>query len=134
MSKSSSCSQGISFSSGSRTLDLEQQRRQYHTALESSLEKIISQISEIPEILKVISFGSYAQGKRDLFTDLDLIIIMETEKEFLQRTTEMYQLLHRDVDMDLLVYTPDEFQKMREGNFLRHALENGQVIYEKQTA
>jgi len=115
-------------------LDLEQQRRQYHTALESSLEKIISQISQIPEILKVISFGSYAQGKRDLFTDLDLIIIIETEKEFLQRTTEMYQLLHSDVDMDLLVYTPDEFQKMREGNFLRHALENGQVIYEKQTA
>jgi predicted nucleotidyltransferase len=104
---------------------------EYRCSLESSLEKIILQLSENPEILKVISFGSYADGRRDLFTDLDLIIIMETEKDFLHRTAEMYQLLHSDVDMDLLVYTPNEFQKMREGSFLRYALKNGQVIYEK---
>ena len=112
-------------------MDIDQRRMEYRCSLESSLEKIILQLSEIPEIFKVISFGSYADGRRDLFTDLDLIIIMETEKDFLQRTAEMYQLLHSDVDMDLLVYTPIEFQKMREGSFLRYALENGQVIYEK---
>jgi len=106
---------------------------EYHSALESSFVTIIAQLSAIPEILKVISFGSYAQGRRDLFTDIDLIIIMETEKDFLRRTAEMYQLLHSDVDMDLLVYTPDEFQEMQKRGFIRHALENGQVIYEKPT-
>lgn len=112
-------------------MDLDQRREEYHYSLESSLEKIIIQLSKLPEIVKVISFGSYAKGRRDLFTDLDLIIIMETEKEFLQRTAELYQLLQSDVDMDLLVYTPSEFQEMQEGSFLRYALENGQVIYEK---
>ena len=112
-------------------MDLDQRRREYHHALDTSLERIIIQLSEIPEIQKVISFGSYARGKRDLFTDLDLIVIMETEKEFVQRTADLYQLLQSDVDLDLLVYTPEEFKKMREGSFLRKALQNGQVIYEK---
>lgn len=112
-------------------MDLVQKRIEHHHSLETSLERIIIQLSEIPEILKVISFGSYARGMRDLFTDLDLIVIMETEKEFIQRTADLYQLLQSDVDLDLLVYTPEEFNKMREGSFLRKALQNGQVIYEK---
>lgn len=112
-------------------MDLDQKRKEYHHSLETSLERIILQLSEIPEILKVISFGSYARGKRDLFTDLDLIVIMETEKEFIQRTADLYQLLQSDVDLDLLVYSPEEFKKMQEGSFIRKALDNGQVIYEK---
>jgi len=112
-------------------LELDQKRKEYHHSLETSLERIILQISEIPEILKVISFGSYARGKRDLFTDLDLIVIMETEKEFIQRTANLYQLLHCDVDLDMLVYTPEEFNKMQEGRFLRNALQNAQVVYRK---
>jgi predicted nucleotidyltransferase len=115
-------------------LDLDQRRKEYHNALESSFENIIVQLSNMPEILKVISFGSYAQGRRDLFTDLDLIIIMETEKDFLLRTGELYQLLSSDVDMDLLVYTPVEFQALQDRGFLRNAIDKGQVIYEKQTA
>ena len=112
-------------------MDLDQKRKEYHHSLETSLERIILQLSEIPEILKVISFGSYARGKRDLFTDLDLIVIMETEKEFIQRTTDLYQLLQSDVDLDLLVYSPEEFKKMQEGSFIRKALDNGQVVYRK---
>ena len=32
--------------------------------------------------------------------------------------------------MDILVYTPDEFEAMRHGRFLRRALVDGKVIYE----
>ena len=113
-------------------LYLEQKRKDYQKSLETSLNRIITQVIEIPEIIKVISFGSYASGRRDLFTDLDLIVIMETEKEFIRRTADLYQLLKSDVDMDLLVYTPEEFIKMKEGSFLRKALQDGQVIYEKK--
>ncbi len=79
----------------------------------------------------VTLLGSYASGRRDLFTDIDLIVIMETEKGFIQRTADLYQVLERDVDLDLFVYTPDEFDRMRDRGFLRKALQNGQVIYEK---
>ena len=32
--------------------------------------------------------------------------------------------------MDILVYTPEEFEAMRHGHFLRRALVDGKVIYE----
>jgi predicted nucleotidyltransferase len=113
-------------------LNLEQKRKDYQQSLETSLERIITQVREIPEILKVISFGSYASGRRDLFTDLDLIVIVETEKEFIRRTADLYQVLKSDVDLDLLVYTPEEFDRMKEGRFLQKALQDRQVIYEKK--
>jgi len=112
-------------------INLDQKRQDYQNSLESSLERISNQVKEIPEILKVILIGSYATGKRDLFTDLDLIVVMDTELGFVERTAELYQYLQCGVDMDLLVYTPQEFRKMKEQNFLRNALQNGQVIYEK---
>jgi hypothetical protein len=59
-------------------------------------------------------------------------VIVETEKEFIRRTADLYQVLKSDVDLDLLVYTPEEFDKMKEGSFLRKALQDGQVIYEKK--
>jgi predicted nucleotidyltransferase len=115
-------------------INLEQKRKDYRINLEKSLERIIIQVREIPEISKVISFGSYASGRRDLFTDLDLIVIMETDKDFIRRTADLYRILKRNVDLDLLVYTPEEFNKMKEGSFLRKALQYGQVIYEKKRA
>ena len=57
----------------------------------------------------VITFGSYATGRRDLFTDLDLVVIMETKEVFIQRTVELYRNLNCEVDLDLFVYTPEEF-------------------------
>lgn len=113
---------------------LEQKRKDYQESLEASLNRIIHQLSEIPEVYKVISFGSYASGRRDLFTDIDLIVIMDTEKGFVQRTTSLYQVLESDVDLDLLVYTPDEFDRMKDRGFLRKALQDGQVIHEKKRA
>ena len=112
-------------------INFDQKRREYRNSLESSLERISNQVREIPEILKVILIGSYTTGKTDLFTDLDLIVVMDTELGFIERTADLYQYLHCDVDMDLLVYTPQEFKKMKEQNFLRNALQNGQLVDEK---
>ena len=111
---------------------LKNKRVEYSLRLENALERIVNHLSKMPEVERVILFGSYAAGRRDLFTDLDLIVVMESECDFLQRTTELYGLLESDVDLDLLVYTPQEFGKMRELGFLSHALETGEVIYEKK--
>jgi predicted nucleotidyltransferase len=111
---------------------LTQKRRQYSQDLEDSLEKIIRCLAEMREVQKVILFGSYAAGRRDLFTDLDLIVIMESDKDLIHRTADLYQKLQVSVDLDLLVYTPDEFERKRKSAFLRQALETGQVLYEKK--
>ncbi len=110
--------------------DRKLKRKEYQQALDTSLNSIIDQVREIPEIIKVISFGSYNSGTRDLFTDLNLVVIMETEKDFIKRTADLYGILKFEVDLDLLVYTPIEFNNMKEGMFLRRALEGAKVLYE----
>ena len=106
-------------------------REEYNRKLEKALEKITNRLSAMPQISKVILIGSYAAGRKDLFTDLDLIVIMDTDQDFVQRTADLYQKLEVDVDLDLLVYTPHEFENMRKAGFISHALESGKVIYEK---
>jgi predicted nucleotidyltransferase len=111
---------------------LTQMRQQYRQDLETALDVIVDRLSEMPEVVQAILFGSYAAGRRDLFTDIDLIVVMETGKNWPERSAELYQNLQTGVDLDLLVYTPEEFEVKRQGAFLGKALENGRVIYEKK--
>lgn len=111
---------------------LKHRRDQYRQALDRALADILAQLVSIPEVEKVILFGSYAAGRRDLFTDLDLLVVMATEQDFVHRTADLYRQIQTDVDVDLLVYTPEEFQRQRQGGFVRHALATGQVMYEKK--
>ena len=79
-------------------------------------------------------FGSYARGKADLFTDLDVLVIMETALPFVQRLGMLYQLAASSVDLDILCYTPQEFQTMKDGPFLRQAVRDEKILYEKKPA
>lgn len=110
---------------------LTQKRFAYVQSLEINLKRIVDRLGKIPEVRQAILFGSYAEGRRDLFTDLDIIVIMDSDMDFIQRTANLYQVLNVGVDLDLLVYKPDEFEKMRTRGFVRQALKSGQVIYEK---
>jgi hypothetical protein len=64
-------------------------------------------------------------------SDLDLIIVQETDKKFLSRLEPFYR--DARIAMDILVYTPDEFDAMAEGVFLKNALKDGAVVYEAGT-
>lgn len=79
---------------------------------------------------KIILFGSQARGEADEYSDLDLIIIKETDKRFVQRLVEVPSL---PVQADVFVYTPEEFEQMKENEnpFIMSALESAKVIYEK---
>jgi hypothetical protein len=57
---------------------------------------------------------------------------MESKEDFVQRTAALYQQLQADVDLDLIVYSPEEFERNRENPFIRNAVKTGKVIYEKK--
>ena len=114
-------------------VDLTLERKRYVEALERDLESLVEQLRNIPEVRKVILFGSYAQGRRDLFTELDLMVIMESEKDFVTRGAELASRLRASVALDLLVYTPEEIEGIRQRPFIRHALQMGEVLYEGES-
>jgi predicted nucleotidyltransferase len=111
---------------------LSDRRVAYQRDLDAALGSIVADLSARPKVHKIILFGSYAEGRRDLFTDLDIVVVMDSELDFVSRTAQLYSQLRTGVDMDLLVYTPQEFERLSQGGFLRHALLNGKIIYEKE--
>ena len=49
---------------------LAEERERYVTALAHDLESLVHQLSQIPEVRKVVLFGSYAAGRRDLLNGI----------------------------------------------------------------
>jgi uncharacterized protein len=110
---------------------LAESRAEYVARLETALERIVSGLKRRPEVKRVLLFGSYSEGRRDLLTDLDLLVVMESHEDFLSRTARLYRELEAGVDLDLLVYTPEELESLRHRAFVRHVLATGKVLYER---
>ncbi len=106
-------------------------RERHVRALQRDLESVVDQLKRMPEVHKVILFGSYAAGRRDLLTDLDLMVVMDSELDFVSRNVELARRIRANVALDLIAFTPEEMERMRNRPFLRHALRTGKVLYEK---
>ncbi|MFQ6043385.1 MAG: nucleotidyltransferase domain-containing protein [Candidatus Poribacteria bacterium] len=79
------------------------------------------------KLQRVIVFGSYARGDYDQYSDLDIIIVCDTQLPFVERFREFHQLFQLPIAIEPLVYTPQEFEGMvkRENPFITQALEYG---------
>jgi len=82
---------------------------------------------------RILLFGSLVSDEIGPWSDIDLVIVQQTELRFLDRLKEMIDLLQPQVGMDLLVYTPEEFDQMKHGRlfFQEEILTKGQVLYEQ---
>jgi predicted nucleotidyltransferase len=78
------------------------------------LEKLIHLLKRYePE--QIILFGSRARGDADEYSDYDIILIKRTDKPFLERLRDMVPyLMEFDRPAEVLVYTPEEYEQMRE--------------------
>lgn len=114
--------------------DLAAQRAVYARSLDEALREVAAVLPGVDGIQRVSLFGSAARGRRDLFTDLDLLVIWETEMPLVERLKALYTLLDLAVDLDVICYTPAEFQALRDGPFLRRILSEEVLLYEKKPA
>jgi len=97
--------------------------------LKAELERISRALPHLG-VKRALLFGSLARGEVRGQSDLDLILIVDTGEPFVERCARFYASLEPRTGMDLLVYTPAEFEAMRDRPFLRHALRDAMVIYE----
>ena len=80
---------------------------------------------------KVIAFGSVARGDPDEWSDLDLIIVADTSRPFLERFKDFAGLYDVWPRLDLLIYTPAEFERMiaEENPLVTDAIRKGVVLH-----
>jgi len=103
------------------------------------LEQELNRMTEIlireyqPE--KLILFGSVAQGEFHEWSDLDLVVIKQTDKPLLERIEEVLRLVRPKVGLDVLVYTPGELESLvdeRRVFVLDEIIYKGAVAYERR--
>lgn len=101
--------------------------------LEEELQRYLVLLRQEYQPLKVFLFGSVASGETGEWSDLDLVIVKETDKRFLDRTKEVMRLLRPRVGVDILVYTPEEFEELsRKRSFFQdEIIGKGKVLYER---
>lgn len=114
--------------------ELDEARERYARLLDESLSRIVSSLAALEEVKRVSVFGSYAAGRRDLLTDLDIVVVMDTAESYVDRLRRLYSMLSAPVDLDLFCYTPAEWESLRETPFLRHVEQQERVLYEKTRA
>jgi len=95
--------------------------------LNQKVIKLVHSIKKKLNPLKIIIFGSISRGDYHELSDIDLVIIGNYDLPFFQRIGLIIDLNPTDLEIEPLVYTESEFNRMRERNnvFITHILENG---------
>jgi len=90
-------------------------------------EKLIKHLQEAAERIKkdntvvksVILFGSFARGNYTPFSDIDILVEVEqSDKPFLERRDEFVDYFEVPFDVNILVYTSEELDRLTAQNNL----------------
>jgi len=82
---------------------------------------------------QIILFGSMNRGQVSEWSDIDLVVVQDTDLPFLKRIQQVLRLLRPKVGLDILVYTPEEYATLvQERKFVRdETAAKGKVLYER---
>jgi predicted nucleotidyltransferase len=83
---------------------------------------------------QIILFGSYAKGTPDNGSDIDLLIVQDTNLPNHKRGLDIrLSLIGTKMPFDILVYTRNEFENEKNDkfSFLNSAMKNSKILYER---
>ena len=100
----------------------------------TKINEIVLRIAKSFNPEQIILFGSYANGTPNKDSDLDLLIIQDTDLPIHKRGLDIrISLIGIKVPMDILVYTKSEFEneKNEQYSFLNSAIKTSKILYER---
>ena len=103
--------------------------------LEKECARIVSVLLASYRPERLILFGSLADDSRDTvhqWSDIDLAVVKQTSKTFVERSREIVDLVEPTVSLNVFVYTPDEFEHAARAprSFVRtEVLEKGRALF-----
>ena len=101
---------------------------------EELIQRVVDKLVEEYGPQQVILFGSYAYGTPDQDSDIDLLVIKETEEPFIERVVQVCKAtrgLHKGIPFDPMVLTPEELNsRLRKGDhFFQDIVRKGRLMY-----
>jgi len=99
--------------------------------LRKSLNSLIKQLKGFGAI-KIFLFGSYVKEEIDVNSDLDIFVIMPSNKTGKEWLNFIYSNIIRDISSDIIVFNDNEFKNQLSSNsFLKNIINSGRLLYEK---
>ena len=96
--------------------------------LDKELDRILEALPQLA-VQKAILIGSLATPETKPSSDINLIIVHETEAKFNQRMDFFTSHLDPTVGINFLVYTPEEFEEIQHTNpYIKQAIQKGNVL------
>ena len=97
------------------------------------IEEVVRRIVGVSDPQRIILFGSHARGDCGPDSDLDILVVIDSDLDFVTRTADLARQLRAGVDLDLLAYTPQEMECISHRPFIQHVLKIGKVVYERRS-
>jgi predicted nucleotidyltransferase len=101
-------------------------------AAETRIEKIKETIVKAVAPEKVILFGSHAKGTAAEESDIDLVVIWNSDLNPHKRNLFLSSLFpRRDFSLDIFAFTREEAERLKDvaGTILYEAFHHGKVLY-----
>ncbi len=102
--------------------------------LQRGLEEAVGRIVELARPQVVILFGSYAEGRADARSDVDLLVVAATDRPFHLASTLMgpARAAFPERPVDVVVITPADWERLRHipGQVVHEAAHYGVRLYE----
>ena len=102
--------------------------------ISADLDWLVERIREGYEPEKIILFGSLARGDTHEDSDIDLIIVKDTDASYGERVKELLPVLRGLlVGADIVIYTPEEYESGKKARWglVRDVERDGRVLYER---
>lgn len=99
--------------------------------MERKISRIVSSIVHHCSPEKVILFGSYAYGKPNSDSDIDLFVVANIPGLPAERIRFVRRAINEQASVDVVVKTPKEVAKSLRGRdwFVKEVFEKGKVLY-----
>lgn len=108
--------------------------RERRQMLEKELERFLRILIEEEDPELILLYGSLVSGKIHESSDIDLVVVQDSDQPFFARTWQIRKMLKPQVGADILCYTPDEFGHLYHNRlfFKQEIVGKGKVLYERR--
>lgn len=94
-------------------------------------DSLLGDLADIPSLTAVVLFGSVARGVADRRSDIDLLVIFDTEEDKEENNERLLDILKRYKDLPLALTKKTAEEISKDPDFFYKVFQEGYVLYKR---